>query len=244
MADSLKLRKVRLNPYTKHLLKENTPYIAIGGALILLTLFVIPIAFNKYMEHSGAAAKLEEDVRELEKRAQTLDTLLQETPEDLSNDVRIMQTLIPDFEDYFSVISTLEEISQKTNFIITTYTINLEGSKEGTLSLSISGVGDQEAFTEFLRSYNFIGGRLATVSNVKLGEEGTVEEGAEATSSASINLAMNFYSKRVDAKSSSGVNYKKSLSRLAELKNKISFVVREPVDEQPLVNYPTKDNPF
>ncbi len=243
MADSSLSHKLKIEPYLKHLLKENAPHIVIFVVLVALTFVAVPISWGKYQEHATTASKLEGEVKTLREKAKSLDTLLATTPQDLSGDVKIMQTLIPDVEDYFSIIYSLDQLSASTNFIIVSYQINLQESQEGVLALSITGVGDSEAFIEFLKKYNFEGGRLMTAKSITLTDQEF--EG--------ISLAVSFYSKPVDVKDNTGINYVKSLKRLQELKDKVSFVVREDAVGGPGLGlgteatgsgYPTKSDPF
>ena len=46
---------------------------------------------------------------------------------------KILTTLIPETEDYFSIIYALETISQNTGFSIVSYTINLSNTSRKTV---------------------------------------------------------------------------------------------------------------
>ena len=106
--------------------------------------------------------------------------------EKLDEDVKFLNTLIPDVEDYFSVIYALEQLSKKTNFVITSYSVNVKASTTDKLRINVTGVGDSESLIHFLKDYNFDGGRLITSDKVQL----------DPNFSGSIIINLTFYNKK------------------------------------------------
>jgi hypothetical protein len=145
---------------------------------------------------------------------------------------KILNLLIPNEEDYFSIIFALERISQKTGFIITAYEINLQKSNLQKLSLSITGIGNRNTFLDFVKDYQFTGNRLITIDSIKFSEEMVNET----------KIDLNFYN-------STGITqlptYRQLTNADKELLRKIlsrtELVIQEEIPKQ---NYETKTNPF
>ncbi len=75
----------------------------------------------------------------------------------------VLEALIPDEESYFSVVTSLEKLAQKTGVTIKSYTIDLESTNISKLSLRVEVSGSQEALVQLLAIYKYAGGRLITV---------------------------------------------------------------------------------
>jgi len=157
--------------------------------------------------------------------------------EDLESSVNMLNSLIPSSEDYFSVIYALDKISQKTNFIITSYTINLKSSTQNKLKLTIAGSGDRNSFLKFLNEYNFGGGRLITSDKIELTPQ----------ISGQIKIDITFYNKdaKLGKKQQIPALSESLLKDLTALKEKVHFGLKEASSEGQLdFNYPRKINPF
>ncbi len=227
------MKKIRVNPYLKHLLRENLGYIAVLGALIVVTVVLLSLLLGKLSENQTAISELKKTTSDLQDKQSLLAAAASQNASSLNEDVKIMQSLIPDFEDYFSILYSLDKLSQKTGFLINSYTINLQKSSVDKLLVVVSGVGNPDSFLKFLKEYNLGGGRLITTEKIEL----------DSKTSDSFKLNLTFYSKRVTAQDDKSLNYRTSLQNFQKLKSKVSFIV-QPSASESAGTYPTKTNPF
>jgi len=200
----------------------------------LLTLFSVFYFFNQRTVYQQQKNILENEISSLESKKNLILTALNLQNEQLPLDDinKILNLLIPNEEDYFSIIFALERISQKTGFIITAYEINLQKSNSQKLSLSITGIGNRNNFLDFVKDYQFTGNRLITIDSIKFSEEMANET----------KIDLNFYN-------STGIaqlpTYRQLTNADKELLKKIlsktELVIQE---ETPNQNYETKTNPF
>lgn len=224
------------NPFLIGLLRENIVYIALNIVGIVLIIFVFSSNIAKVRENTQKIATLTADIQDLQKRVSIFNSPLANT-EDLDTTARLLTQLIPNSEDYFSIIYSLEKLSQKTSFIITSYAINLKSSTQDRLRLSITGSGDATAFLKFLNEYNFSGGRLITSDKIELTPQ----------VSGQIKIDVTFYTKNTKLPQNvQSLPLSPSLfQELAALKEKVGFNLKEATSSATAdFNYPRKSNPF
>ncbi len=225
--------KLKINPYLLSLIKENLIYIVVNLSLVLITVAVFAYNLRLLPEKDIQISTLENDVKELTARANLLNAPFLTEKGDLDSTIKVLDALVPSLEDYFSLIYSLEELSKKTNFIINSYSINLQESTANKLQLVISGVGDQDAFMKFLKDYNFSGGRLMTCDRLDL----------SSRFSGSIRLNVAFYNKNVTSQGSTILALtSKDWQEINRIKSKVSFLLKEASPESLI--YPRKTNPF
>jgi len=214
-------------------IKNNFLYLII----ISICLILITLSIRSFVEQSNTfelkKSSLEKEINDLESKKDLILTAHSLQKENLPLDElnKVLNRLIPFEEDYFSIIIALEKISQKTGFIITSYSMNLQKSNPQKLSLTVSGIGDRQSFLEFIKNYRFIGGRLITVDNIKFSE----------TASDKTEIALNFYNQ--DKKKNLPSLFlltQKDKEQLKEILSKTEIVMQEEKDTQ----YETKTNPF
>lgn len=226
----------KINPYFIRLLKENFVYIILNICITLLVVFFLVTNSTKALESANKINALTKDVKSLQERV-NLFRNASISNEDLDTNIKILNSLVPNTEDYFSVIYALEKLSQKTNFIITSYTINLKSSTQNKLKLSITGTGDRNTFLKFLNEYNFSGGRLITSDKIELTPQ----------ISGQIKIDVTFYNKNSSVAQNplTATISLQLLHDLAALRNKVSFDQKNSTEEgQLILNYPRKTNPF
>ncbi len=201
--------------------------------LIVSTIIFVLWAPALYADNNQKLAQLQNDVNDLKSKRATLDSSIINNPGVVDEDVQVMNKLIPEAEDYFSIIAALEELSSKTGFIVTSYEVNVNQSGENKLSVSVTGIGDQQSFIEFLRQYNFQGERLITIENISLGEDQI----------GGFTLALNFYNKKASSIPNTNLDYNASLNQIETIKRKVYFNL---TNTQSTVNgdYQKKSNPF
>lgn len=95
----------------------------------------------------------------------------------------ILEQLIPDNESYFSVISTLEQLSERTGVVINSYSVNLASTTEEKLTLTVVIEGNAESLQQFIQTYRYAGGRLLTTDGLVM----------TPNQLESITFSLNFY---------------------------------------------------
>jgi len=156
--------------------------------------------------------------------------------EKLDEDVKFLNSLIPDTEDYFSIIFALEQLSKKSNFQITSYSVNVKASTSEKLKINVTGEGDSQSLINFLKNYNFSGGRLITSDKVQL----------DPDFSGSIIIDLTFYNKKTPSASKLEVSANsKTYIELDAIKNKVNFDFGNSVaSDSSNLDYPKKSDPF
>ncbi len=151
---------------------------------------------------------------------------------DIYND--LLLSIIPNKEDYFTIILALEKLSLDTGFIIDKYTILLNETTSNKLALSVEGTGDPAAFLKFLQQYQYEGGRLIT--NEKM-EFSTANVGQT-------KLSLNFYNKPLQQTEQKIDPIKpQDINVIKEIQEKVAIQYTDTAAEEDL-NYETKVNPF
>ncbi len=229
------MKKTKINPYLKYLLKENIGYVGVFIGLIVATILLLGLTVGKLAENKSTIEKLEKETGELQDKQNLIIATTTSNANTLDEDVRIVQQLIPDFEDYFSVLYTLDQLSKKTGFIINSYTVNVGKADSDKLQVVVSGIGSPDSFLNFLKEYNVGGGRLITTEKIEL----------NADDSNSFKLNLTFYNKKVTSKNEKALDYQKALRDFQKIKNKVSFNFQpEATQSATDSSYPIESNPF
>lgn len=206
-----------------------------------LVLIAVPvlIGLNLFVVHNYFAFQEETDilaaeVEELQKSLTTLNENKTKIGDDMESFNTILGSLIPNKEDYFTIIVALEKLSQVTNFSIVRYEILLSKSTPDKLALTVEGDGDVQSFYTFLEEYPFTGGRLITNEKMEFSSD----------SVGRIKLDLNFYHRAISTEtelikpiSNADINLMKSIQE------KVVVSVKQE-DSEVVVPYETKENPF
>lgn len=227
--------KLAIKPYILSLLRENITYVILCVFLFVMEIVFIFFNFNKVTANTDKINQLTQETTSLKNKVSSLNAI-QFTQDELDSYVKLLNKLIPNTEDYFSIIYTLDRLSKSTNFIITSYNINLTGSNQNQLKLTITGTGNRDAFLQFLKDYNFGGGRLITSDKIELSQQ----------FSGQLKVDITFYNNNVTLDPNKTINFSPSLiDDLKNLKNKVNLSSGVATNEGQLdLNYPRKLNPF
>ncbi|OGK31030.1 hypothetical protein A3F29_03180 [Candidatus Roizmanbacteria bacterium RIFCSPHIGHO2_12_FULL_33_9] len=228
--------KTKISPYIKYLFVQNAVYIFFA-AVLLISLFIIPpVMFSTYTKNSENIDQLQKDILDLKSKKNTLAFISGSDLKNIDNYYDLVSALIPESENYFSIIYTLSNLSELTNFNISSYSINLQGSTNNKISIQVRGEGNQSEFLDFLKQYNFGGGRLITAERILLNSE----------EFSGITLSLNFYNKKTSLSKQQSTDYQKVLAKIDQIKDKISFNIQtqSASDGTGEEEYPTKTNPF
>lgn len=227
--------KNKIKPFIKRLIKENILYIVGNIFIFLLIIVTIKIGLTEIANYKTKIDLLKVENTELMNKVTFMNSTIPESDK-LDDDVKFLNTLIPNVEDYFSIIYALEKLSQKTNFIITNYTVNVGASTSEQIRMSVTGVGNSQSFIDFLKDYNFSGSRLITSDKIQL----------DPNFAGSLIINLTFYSKKTEVSDKLETFPNANIYKeLETLKAKVNFNLDNNVATiSPSLDYPKKSNPF
>src|SRR3972149_9523987 len=119
------MKDIKIKPYLVKLIKENIIYIAGNLLLILLIATVIKIGIDRTAVENRKVDVLKKDISSLQSRFNLLNSVAADSAS-LDNDIKLLNSLIPNIEAYFSLIYALDALSRKTGFVITSYSVNMK----------------------------------------------------------------------------------------------------------------------
>lgn len=225
---------IRLYKLKRILQSQWSLFLSLGVFILLLC--VVYISYTRFTSQKEETGVIGNEVQALKKKFDTLKINEALTENKIKEYNLLLASLVPETEDFFSIIYALEHISSVSQFMITNYTIDVSKTNNERLTLTVEGKGDAEAFLSFLQEYQFSGGRLATSNKIQYGD----------VSSGSTRVALNFYNKRFTFDSAAQVPQlsQDDVAKLEAIKQKIKFQFSS--SEYQLVNpvYPLKKDPF
>lgn len=179
------------NPQIKVDLKNNTTrYYTVNGVILAFAAFFLGlfaffsfqvVSVNQQIDDARFQRdKLYQEISYF-KVARDLAT------EDVETYNSMLLQLIPEIEDYFSIIASLERLSIYTGIDISRYSISLADANSDKFALSILGTVPPELFQTFLDNYQYGTGRLVTIESISY----TTSE------QNNVRLTLNLYSRKV-----------------------------------------------
>ena len=141
-------------------------------AVIPILMFLLMISIKNYTALQEQYNNTQTELTQMDSKVKALNSVKNVPPQELDDLNQLMAQLMPESEDFFSVIYAIETLSNKTGFIINTYTVDLDKSKGGKLWISIDGVGNEQVFLQFITSYPYEGGRLITIDKIDMPSRG------------------------------------------------------------------------
>ncbi|MFA6081720.1 MAG: hypothetical protein WC741_04945 [Patescibacteria group bacterium] len=224
--------KFTIKPFLRRLLRENIFYIIGNIFIFILIIVTIKIGITNNLSYEKKISSLKIELNQLKNKVTLMNTTIPSS-EKLDEDLDFLNKLIPNIEDYFSIVYALEKLSQESNFIITSYTVAVGNSSAEKLKLNVLGVGDSQTFIDFLKNYNFGGGRLITSDKIQL----------DPNFFGTIKIDLTFYTKKVSTTKNLEIEPDdKIFKELEALKSKVNFTFEPEV--APDYSYPRKQNPF
>ncbi len=228
----------KIKPYVLSLIKENIVYIILCAVLVTLICLFVPFNLARISANADQMNTTKRDINDLKMQLASLEAI-HASDTDLTTTMKFLNTLIPQSEDYFSIIYTLDALSRESGFSITGYSINLSASTKNKLLLSITGIGSTNAFLKFLNDYNYNGGRFITLDKIELSQQ----------TLGKFKVGTTFYSQKTSPSSGERVSISPAtLQDLIALQNKVSYVLKEHAtatsEASVNLNYPRKNNPF
>ncbi|MCX7956070.1 MAG: hypothetical protein N2593_03150 [Patescibacteria group bacterium] len=232
--------KIKIKPYLYNLIKLNIFYIFSFIFLFFLFLFVLIFSTIRIINLNNYLNNLKNEVNDLNNKV-VFYNYDENKKERIEESIKILNTLLPNIEDYFSIIYSLERLSIKTGFTIVNYSIDTSQIFSNRLKISAEGIGDSQSFLNFLNEYNFSGARLITSDKVEFNNE----------KSGLIKINLTFYHKNnkqnfqnTDQQYSNlEKNIDNILIDIEKIKQKVNFDFLAN-EENIIVNPPKKSNPF
>ncbi len=223
-----KVRKVLITTKYYFLIVFSVIVAAVIFLFLILSLKNYQIVQEEISTVSAETEKLKTRVDTLKKGK----TLVENEIDEIN---QLFSILIPDSEDFFSIIYALEKISQETGFAIEEYSLGFGTNAEKT-PITINGTGDIDSFMNFLKSYQFAGGRFATSESINFSN----------AKFSSTQVVLNFYSKKVSVDTETApIITDKDTNFIKKIKAKIKIKFKDKTNEVPLKeDYDTKTNPF
>lgn len=204
--------------------------------IFICLFFVVFIFYARFNSQLKEVELTDGEVKMLKNRYDTLKYNKSLTENQIKEYNKLLASLVPETEDFFSIIYALDEISNASHFVITDYTIEVGKSTSERLTLTVLGSGNTDQFISFLQEYQFAGGRLATINKIQFG----------GPSIGSTKVALNFYNKRFAFNESVQVPQlsKEELAKLELIKSKVKFQFSSSGYQSVSTTYDLKDNPF
>lgn len=187
---------------------------------------------NKVLASKNEVDMMQQQLADLQSKNLQSTSTIRLSKDQLEKHRQMLARLIPDSEDFFSILYAIEKLSIQNGFIITDYVINDTKSKGETVTLSIQGQGDAPSFLRFIQSYPFEGGRYITGDTISLN--------SKDTQNSALNLT--FYSKLASPLQKPAKPLSQDdINLLDKIAAKTSLLIQDPPVS---TDYATKKNPF
>lgn len=225
---------IKIDIYTLKLIRENLLYLFFLIFVVLLFVLIIPFQVKRYFDYGQKIKSVGKEIKQLEAKEAIISTV---NPDEVDELIAALDRLLPETEDYFSIISALENISYQTGFRISSYSVKFDKKKSTKTQLKIEGEGDLDSFLNFLKSYQFKSDRLITINNIKFSSENLTN-----------SLTLNFYTKEVKnlKEPTRLVIDKEGIDKIKQIAKKLKSTKLDFLESSSDLDldYPTKDNPF
>lgn len=198
------------------------------ACICIMLIYVSSLYRNSILEQEA----LKNEVMRLQERKNAIESMKALTDNQIDEYIELFSYIIPEKEDFFSIIYALEKISQKSKFKIVNYTIRMTATQNNKIALNIDGSGNIDTFTAFLENYMFAGGRLATIEKIEFSEKKL----------NAARLAINFYAQSgITGSQKTKKMTQKDIDYLKLVRSKITFDMKDQTEE---LDYPIKNDPF
>lgn len=221
-----------LDLYTIQLIKENAIYFLALMIFLLLAVLVLPFQIKDFSQFKEKNQGLTQEIVQLEQKRQFIASF---DTDEIERLVATLNTILPQEEDYFSVVPVFGTLSQRTGFNLTDFTLPLSQGSAETLSLNVAAEGTPETFINFLEQYQYQGGRLITMDKV-----------IYAPGSVQNSVTLNFHTKKIEVKATSQAPQinKTRLELIRKISDDLSQIFTASAGVSLDTNYTTRENPF
>lgn len=235
------MTKSKIDLYTINLIKQNLIYIVSLLTFIALAIFVLPFQIKNYFELKERNITLNKELIDLEQKKSFLYSF---DAGKVNKLVEALNKLLPNKEDYFSIFTTLDALSNQTGFALGDVSLTVNDTPPETLAINVFASGSPYSYKTFLESYQYKAGRLITMNKADYDPDAM---------SYSLSLTLNFYSKNIQSESStlSVLQFnEKSHNLIKKISDELNNVFGSPIINNEEVGltaeteYKTKNNPF
>lgn len=235
------MSQLKIDQYTVNLIKQNLIYIVSFLIFIALAIFVLPFQIRSYFELKERNIALNKELINLEQKKSFFYSFDAGQIDKLAE---TLNRLLPNKEDYFSIFTTLDVLSNQTGFALGDVSLAINDTPPETLAINVSAVGSSYSYKTFLESYQYKGGRLITMNKADYDPEETL---------FSVTLTLNFYSKNIQLESPAVETFQfnqKSYDLIKKISNELDGVFSSYAvfDEKNAsyaeTEYKTRNNPF
>lgn len=208
----------------------------VSFVVFVLLVMIVFIFYARFNVQKKEVDLMNGEVLMLKNRFNTLKFNKSLTEDEIKDYNKLLASLIPETEDFFSIIYALEQISNESQFIITGYAIDIGKTSKEKITITAEGKGDSESFLRFLQEYQFAGGRLVTSDQIQYG----------GINSGNTKITLNFYNKRFAYNETVQVPQlsKEEIQKLDDIKSKIKFQFSSADYQSVDTDYAIKDDPF
>ncbi len=208
----------------------------ISFIMFILLLGIVFIAYARFNTQTKEVELMTNEAAMLKTRFDTLKYNKSLTEDQIKEYNKLLASLVPETEDFFSIIYAIEEVSKSSQFNITDYTIDVGKSNAERLTLSVEGKGDTNSFLAFLKDYQFAGGRLITIDKIQYG----------GLTVGNTRIALNFYSKRFAFNETVQVPQLsiEEIAKLEAIRQKVKLQFSSTGYQSVSTEYELKKNPF
>lgn len=235
------MSKLKIDPYIVNLIKQNLIYIVSLLIFIALAIFVLPFQIRSYFELKERNTALNKELINLEQKKSFFYSF---DADQIDKLIETLDRLLPNKEDYFSIFTTLDALSNQTGFALGDVSLSVNDTSPETLAINVLAVGSSYSYKTFLESYQYKGGRLITMDEVYYDPN---------EMSPPVSLTLNFHSKNIQLESSAVETFQfdqKSYDLIKKISNELDGVFSsyavfdEKSASQTETEYKTRNNPF
>lgn len=222
-----------IDRYTIQLFKKYMSYVVVAGILLLLNIYIFSFQIPNYFLQKEAIKDKEAVLIKMDQQKEIISKYSKAEVDKL---YKAISLLVPNKEDYFSIISAVENLSSLTGLEVLSYSIVFSSSTNEKIVLQVEAKGDIESLKRFLNDYRFKGGRLITMDKIEFSNKDFKS-----------TLDLNFYTRVVALKADEDVKAidDTTLSIFQEVSDTILKESEQTAEQGNLDDeYTPKTNPF
>lgn len=207
------------------------PVLVAGMIVIIMGIFLF-VSYSSYSTSHDAVDRLKTEVDDLQGKANVIKTNSNLTKEQIDNFNQTLTQLIPEQEDFFTILYALEKISIQTKFMVVRYEISPSKGAANKVPLVIDGDGDSDAFINFLKQYPYAGGRFITIEKLEY----------TPNQAGRIRVSLNFYNqKTITSNTNLSLLSPKDITLMKDIQAKTAIIIKNAPEN---INYTKKADPF
>lgn len=134
--------------------------------LILFTFLIfsfIPFQLKKYVDAKKSVKRLDENLNQLTiKRS----TIIQYSKRNIDQQLSIINTLLPNTEDKFSIFNAIDNLQFVYGMLIERYSSPYAASGDKFITISVLAQAEESQFQDFLKNYYYLSGRYISIDAI------------------------------------------------------------------------------